>query len=271
MKEVQRVLKERGFYTGAIDGLWGRQMDAALIAAQSKLKHYRSDVRPHWTRERQASAWAQLIVMKEGHEPGAIDGIVGPASLQAFEDFHDARAGKIVAVLRTPIDRVGGRTPAQMRFPLQKDIESFYGEAGNPDCTRGVVKLPIPFRLAWDKSKTVNSFKCHVKVADALTAIYEDAVEHYGAEEFKRLDLDLWGGCFNNRNMRGGSQKSTHAYGAAVDHDPERNQLRWDASRAVFARDEYKAFFDIVEKHGGVAAGREWGKDWMHIQFARLK
>ena len=68
--------------------------------------------------------------------------------------------------------------------------------------------------------------------------------------------------------MRGGSRKSTHAWGIAVDLDPENNRLRWGCDRALFARNEYKAFWEIVEDHGATSLGRSANYDWMHFQFA---
>ena len=91
-----------------------------------------------------------------------------------------------------------------------------------------------------------------------------------GEERFRALRLDRFGGCYNYRPMRGGSALSTHAWGAAVDLDPERNQLTWGADKAAFAAPEYEAFWQIVEAHGAVSLGRSRNRDWMHFQFARL-
>jgi len=116
----------------------------------------------------------------------------------------------------------------------------------------------------------VKTFRCHEKVATPLTTIYREAAKHYGEKEFRKLGLDLFGGCYNYRNMRGGTSLSTHAYGVAVDHDPERNQLRWGKDRAEFAKPVYDPFWAIVEAQGAVSLGRARNYDWMHFQFARL-
>ena len=124
--------------------------------------------------------------------------------------------------------------------------------------------------LSWDTDTKIHSFLCHELVAKPLTSIFLEAVKQYGEDRFRRLRLDLFGGCYNNRTMRGGKSKSMHAYGIAVDLDPERNQLRWDHSRASFAKPEYIPFWNIVVGHGATPAGYAWNGDWMHFSFSRL-
>ena len=68
--------------------------------------------------------------------------------------------------------------------------------------------------------------------------------------------------------MRGSSTTtSTHAWGVAVDVDPERNQLRWDKSRAKLALPEYEPWWKIVESYGATSLGRRRNYDWMHFQL----
>jgi hypothetical protein len=40
--------------------------------------------------------------------------------------------------------------------------------------------------------------------------------------------------------MRGGSAWSIHSWGAAVDLDPDINQLKWSKPKATFSRPEYR-------------------------------
>jgi hypothetical protein len=61
-----------------------------------------------------------------------------------------------------------------------------------------------------------------------------------------------------------------HSWGIAFDFDPDRNQLKWDHTRASFARPEYEKWFYLWEEEGAVSLGRARDYDWMHIQFARL-
>ena len=124
--------------------------------------------------------------------------------------------------------------------------------------------------IAWNKRQTIRRFSCHEKLAQPLTNIFRQTLTHYGQADIERLQLNVFGGCFNFRKKRGGDTLSTHAHGAAVDLNPEQNQLRWGADRAQFAKAEYEPFWNIVMAHGGTPAGYAWGKDWMHVQFARL-
>lgn len=132
------------------------------------------------------------------------------------------------------------------------------------------IVLPFPMRLAWDKNTIVKKMSCHRDIANALTNVFKDILAHYGLAEIQRLGIDLFGGCFNFRAMRGGTSFSVHAWGLAVDLDPERNQLKETSRTARFARPEYKAMIDIFYKHGFISLGREKNYDWMHFQFDRF-
>lgn len=156
------------------------------------------------------------------------------------------------------------------QWPTQAEVRSFFGEPGGAQCTAGLADLPFKMRIAWDTKSTVTRFRCHAKVEAPMERIFQKALQHYGAGEIARLGLDLFGGCYNLRPMRGGNNWSMHSWGIAVDLDPSRNQLKWGKDRAVFARPEYVPFWNIVESEGAVSLGRAKNFDWMHFQFARL-
>lgn len=210
---------------------------------------------------------------------GKIDGIAGSKTENAVKKFQrmnpplvvdgDPGPKTLAKLFHKPFgERDSDTKPAgKGNFPRQRDVRSFYGNVGT---NQTKIILPYRMKIAWDTSKSIGKFTCHKKVAEPMQAIFEDALEHYGLDEIQRLGLDLFGGCLNVRKMRGGSRYSMHSWGIAVDLDPARNQLRWNHTRASFAKPEYKAFWNIVEKHGAISLGRERDFDWMHFQFARL-
>lgn len=128
------------------------------------------------------------------------------------------------------------------------------------------ITLPYPMRLSWDLETTITRMSCHKLVADQLIAIFNDLFYTYGYDELKRLGIDLYGGCFNFRAMRGGSNQSTHSWGIAIDLDPIRNQLRENHTTARFARPEYKKMIEIFEYNGFESLGKVKDYDWMHFQ-----
>lgn len=198
------------------------------------------------------------------------DGKRGPITTAAILEAADSGRLDVISAPKVVAPAPVQQSATAFASPSYSGMASVFGAAGGGDCTAGRVTLPFSFRLAWDLDQKVSIVSCHKKLAGAFTGIWVDAAKHYGETEFRRLRLDLYGGCFNYRPMRGGSSLSTHAYGAAWDVDPERNQLKWDHNLASLARSEYAPFWNIVEAYGAVSLGRARDYDWMHFQFCKV-
>jgi len=146
-----------------------------------------------------------------------------------------------------------------------KEISAKYGSPGATSNFK-TIPLPYPMRIAWDTKVTVNKMQVHKLEAERVTLIFKDILAHYGLPKIQELGIDLFGGCYNFRQMRGGSEWSTHSWAIAIDLDPARNQIEETSKTARFARPEYKAMIDIFYKHGWYSLGREKNFDWMHFQ-----
>ncbi len=107
------------------------------------------------------------------------------------------------------------------------------------------ILLPYPMRLAWDTESVVHKMRCHKLVSGRFLAVFNELLRVYGYAKIKELGIDLFGGCFNFRKMRGGNDWSMHSWAIAIDLDPGRNQLKETSKTARFARPEYKAMLDI--------------------------
>lgn len=156
-------------------------------------------------------------------------------------------------------------------WPSEREVLSGRSIFGKPGDTRSLVTvtLPYPLRPSWAPDTEITSITCHGLVAGSLINIFQKTLDHYGLERIRELHLDVYGGCFNNRPVRGAGRPSLHAWGIAVDLDPLRNAMYMRAPEAAFSSPEYDAFWSIVEGEGAFSLGRELGYDWMHIQFVR--
>jgi hypothetical protein len=149
-----------------------------------------------------------------------------------------------------------------------KQIIAKYGKPNETgDGYLVTIQLPYPMRLAWDTDTIVHKMRCHKLVADKFLAVFNEIHRVYGYEKIKELGIDLFGGCFNFRKMRGGNDWSTHSWGISLDLDPARNQLKETSRTARFARPEYKKMIDIFYKHGFIGLGPEQNRDWMHWEI----
>lgn len=252
IKDIQAVLQACGKYSGAIDGIAGPKTQAA-IAAVNGMRIYRDA----------GIAAMQRCLNDMFFDAGEVDGIAGPQTRAALSLFYSS-----AAVIKKPISVPAAPTKSYTAASYA-DMTRVFGQPGSADCTAGTVQLPFSFKIAWDLSKTIASFKCHKILAKPLTDIFAQAAELYGEAEYRRLRLDRFGGCYNFRSMRGASKLSIHSWGAAVDLDPERNQLSWTHTKAAFAQPQYKPFWEIVNANGAWPGGWLWDKDWMHFQFCK--
>lgn len=191
----------------------------------------------------------------------SVDGKDGPRTWDAIE--------KAIVKPVVSVSSDKNITLEYNNWPKQNyaDMVKFYGEVGSNMTS---LTLPYEMKLAWDIDVKVSKITCHKKVKDSLERIFKKTLDHYGLEKVKELRLDLFGGCLNIRKMRGGSSWSIHSWGAAIDLDPTRNQLKWGKDKAYFAKPEYAPFWKIVESEGWTSLGQKKDYDWMHFQAADL-
>lgn len=153
-------------------------------------------------------------------------------------------------------------------WPRQADVPSFFG----PHCSVPMKRLELPFKMkiAWDPGKQISGFTIHEKVHDSAARVFEKIWKHYGLAGIEEIGINLFGGCYSCRRMKGGSSWSMHAWAIAIDFDPARNQLKWGHQRARLAKTDAAKFWEFWEEEGWLSLGRARDYDWMHVQAARL-
>lgn len=273
--DSQRLLAAAGYYSDGIDNDWGPK---SQIAANKLLESRASELPVGWQRwgvERRRIAASQLILKHAGYdEVGEIDGFAGPSTKYAIENWnHFQIYGKKPDNWREDdvVQEDDDQEPLRLQtWPLQSQMTKFFGQPGGPQCTAGKIQLPFKMKIAWNKKQTISVISCHEKVADSAERVYKKIASQYSPKDISRLGFDLFGGCYNYRKMRGGSSLSTHAYGIAIDHDPDRNQLKWGRDRAFLAKNECVEFWRAWESEGWLSLGRAKNYDWMHVQAARV-
>lgn len=180
------------------------------------------------------------------------DGIVGPKTVAAIMEALDVRDPAPVAT-----------------WPTQAQVRSGKSVFGQPG-SHNLVRIVPPYPVYYDGAP-VSRLAVHKAVADAVQSALQAVLDHYGWERIHALGLDIFGGCYNYRQTTGGGSLSMHAWGIALDWMPDGNEYSKGAPEAVMSGPDYAAWWDIWERHGAVSLGRACNKDWMHVQFARIK
>ena len=215
----------------------------------------------------------QLFLQSAGYKIPAVDGAFGPQTERETIKFQLKNGLKPDGVVGPKtwnfVTDVSNNTPLSQKWPKQdyNSMVNFYGPVGE-----NMTKLEVPYKLklAWAPTTALTKISCHQKVAKSLYTIFENTLKTYGEKEIVRLKLDVFGGCVNVRRMRGGSSWSIHSWGAAVDLDPDNNQLKWSKPKASFSKAVYNDFWKIVKDEGWTSLGQDRNFDWMHFQAASL-
>jgi hypothetical protein len=215
----------------------------------------------------------QLFLQSAGYKIPYVDGAFGPETERETLKFQAKNGLKPDGIVGPKtwafVTTVSENTPLSQRWPKQDytSMVNFYGPVGE---NQTQLDVPYKLKLAWAPSTTLRKITCNERVAKSLYTILENTLKTYGEKEIVKLRLDIFGGILNVRKMRGGSSWSIHSWGAAMDLDPDNNQLRWGKDKASFAKPVYNDFWKIVEAEGWVSLLKERNMDAMHIQAARL-
>ncbi len=148
--------------------------------------------------------------------------------------------------------------PSRVPWPdsSDKSLRAFYGNPGDEDNL-----VSIPLGGEWTVGdKVATKTRCHRKVADSLTRIFAELVRQ------KWNKVLTYDGCFNDRNMRNGIRKSTHAWGISVDLGAGNNGnlTPWPVKATMPIE-----VMEIFAKEGWLSAGAWWGRDGMHHQCTK--
>lgn len=221
-----------------------------------------------WSKHRKIIGYLQHIIVnvKKFKESLIIDGYYGELTDYAFNSLLEYEATHKIISWRK--DYKNDRS-IKTKWPNYNKLESFYGKLETIPSQLVTIPLPYTHKLAWNPSIKVNETTCHKLVADSYTSILEEVLSIYGKKDIEKLRLDMYGGCYNNRKMRGGNKPSTHAFGIAFDYDPEYNQLRWDKNKASFAQPDYIEWLNAWNKQDAINLGEIRDYDWQHFQFSR--
>lgn len=152
-----------------------------------------------------------------------------------------------------------------MKWPRdnQAELIRFYGNPGNGEVARQLVKVVPPFQMYYD-GRPLKSLSFHKKAAPALKAALDDIWERYGRDQkmIDKLGISKCAGTYNPRKVRGSATKwSNHAFGAAIDLNAEENGFN---AKSTIPLPVIAAFKKQGARWGGDYRGR---KDPMHFEF----
>ncbi len=113
--------------------------------------------------------------------------------------------------------------------------------------------LPFIMLLSWDKQKRITRFRCHQLLIGIFSSVFEKILDSGLSDK-----CQYFGGCYAFRPMRRGTKTSTHAWGIAIDINPDTNPMGQTGLMDP-------GVIEIFESFGFIWGG-EFG-DPMHFQW----
>ena len=125
-----------------------------------------------------------------------------------------------------------------------------------------LINLTPSYQMFYDRHP-IKTIRVNRRIAPSLILVFEEIWKECGRDQnqVNLLGLSSYGGCYNYRPIRGSRNLSNHAFGAAIDIDPENNPL--GAKVGKMPQLAIVAFKNQGFLWGGDYKGR---KDWMHFE-----
>lgn len=156
-------------------------------------------------------------------------------------------------------------------WPLQSEVPSIDGDPDSPRWSaEHLVNVPCPWALDMDGTK-LDSIQINRLCAPSLTRVLKYIWEECGQDEGKinALHYNRYSGSYANRPIRGGSEKSMHAFGRAIDFAADENQQH--SQKHLFTD---SSLIIVAFKAEGWECGLDWSAasiDPMHVQAAHVR
>lgn len=123
-----------------------------------------------------------------------------------------------------------------------------------------IIRIAVPYDM-WMGNAKITKIAVNKKLAVSLASILVRIAKELSPVERKEFGLDQYGGCFNQRAIRGHESRLTvntvslHAYGAAIDLAPQLNPLGhyYDPAKKMMPHQVIEMF---------KAEGWSWGGDF---------
>lgn len=208
--------------------------------------------------------YCQQIGLKSlGFDPGPADGLDGPKTQAALRASERARMGSGVKSAGVTVPRPGPNYRAKVRV---------FGEPGRESALTRVT-CPWPLKIAWSGG-TRKTLRVHRMIAQPMEEALQALLRAIGIKGVHEYGMDLFGGDYADRKSRAGNATSDHAWGIAVDFNPDANGLwtRWEpgALAANGTRQMSQTIVKIFQRYGfQVGFRRSDGsrRDMMHVAY----
>lgn len=132
--------------------------------------------------------------------------------------------------------------------PSYRNLDEYYGDCGDPKTgwenkewkkeNLVLMNLPYTMELSW-KPVDINRVLIHKKIEDALYDALEEIRDYKGFNYLKDNRYNIFGGSYNFRPIRGGTQLSTHSWGIAVDINPHMAGYKKENNQPAFIIDAF--------------------------------